>query len=91
MNTKRIEYRMSHSTPQKPFPALCLDCKHSEVNSQSPWSHRCFNPKVVSKDCWALAHNHEGKPSGTDCSTERGKGSWFAPCGMRGKLWEAKQ
>ena len=74
----------------KPFPALCLYCKHGREEPRSSWNHRCFHPKVVSQDSWALSNNHEGQPYGVCCREERQKRSWFAPCGMRGKLWEAK-
>jgi len=74
----------------KPFPLLCLDCKYSEADPNSNWSHKCFHPKVVANNAWALSSNFEGKPYGVSCQGERKKRSWFAPCGMRGKLWEPK-
>lgn len=75
----------------KPFPALCRDCRHSRPEPSSNWNNRCFHPKVVSRDSWALASNHEGESCGTSCRDERGKRSPFAACGMRGKLWEPQQ
>jgi len=73
----------------KPFPALCKDCKHSQPEKGSSWNNRCFNPKVVAKDAWALSNNHEGLPYGVTCREERQR-KWFTPCGMNGKLWEKK-
>lgn len=72
------------------FPKLCLDCRYSKRDERSPWTHKCFNVKVVSRDSWALSSNCEGEPSGSSCQQERGRTSYFAPCGMRGKLWEKK-
>jgi hypothetical protein len=74
----------------KPFPALCLDCRHARPEEKASWNNRCFHPKVVGSDSWALSNNHEGKPYGSSCRDERHKRSPFAPCGMRGKLWEPK-
>lgn len=78
------------TTLTKPFPALCMECKHSIPEHGSPWNNRCFNQKVVASDSWALANNNEGRPYGSSCRDERQKRSWFAPCGAKGKLWEAK-
>lgn len=75
----------------KPFPALCRDCKWSEPEdkrSTLQWSNVCTNPKVVATHPWALANNREGQPAWPQCHDERGKRTWWAPCGMRGKLWE---
>jgi hypothetical protein len=66
-----------------------MDCVWSEVDSLGNWSQKCFNPKVVMKDHWALAHNRGGQPYGSDCSEERSK-LLFAPCGQKGKLWEKR-
>ena len=74
-----------------PFPALCLDCKHSKPEEKSSWNNKCYNQKVIAKDPWALANNYEGEPCGVGCREERQKTSPFAPCGMKAKLWEAKQ
>ena len=73
----------------KPFPALCRDCKHSEPDKSSPWSLRCQHPIVNASDTWALSSAVEGK--GSDCRDERDRKSFFAKCGMKGKLWEHKQ
>lgn len=72
------------------FPKLCMECKHSKQDRQSSWSHGCFHPKVIMNDEWALANNNEGKPCGVTCSEERRRRSWFAPCGMKGKLFTPK-
>ena len=74
----------------KPFPVLCMDCRYSKPEPNSSWNNRCFHPKVVASDSWALANNHEGKPTGVSCHDERRKRSIFAQCGMKGKLWEPK-
>lgn len=68
----------------KPFPALCRDCKHSMPEPKSEWNLRCMHPKVNAKSAWALAG---AKPHGTDARAEREK-YWPAPCGQRGALWE---
>ena len=73
----------------KPFPALCRDCKYAKPEPKFEWNNRCFHPKVVSHDTWALATNHEGETNGANCREERQK-RWFAPCGIHGKLWERK-
>lgn len=70
----------------KPFPALCKDCKHSRPETNSAWNLKCTHPVVNAKDAWALSRSES--PGGTDCRGERER-KWFAPCGMRGKLWEA--
>lgn len=77
-------------TKYKPFPALCQDCKHSKVDVHSSWINKCFQEKVVSSDSSALANNCEGQPAGVECGHERRNKSFFAPCGMKAKLWEAK-
>jgi hypothetical protein len=74
----------------KPFPALCRDCKWSQPENRSDWNNVCTNPSVVAVHPWALANNREGLPAWPQCHDERNKRSWFAPCGIRGKLWEPK-
>ena len=74
----------------KPFPALCINCKFSVPEKQISIYNLCTHPKVVSKDNYALARNFEGRTAGSSCNDERGKKSWLAPCGMKGKLWEGK-
>lgn len=72
----------------KPYPALCRDCKHSKPEERSEWNLRCTHPTVNAKDHWALAGgaaNH-----GSTCTREREKRVWWAACGMRGRLWEAR-
>jgi hypothetical protein len=67
-------------------PKFCKDCKHSTLEPRSEWNLMCTHPRVVGKNAYALARaNYKG----TDCSGERQLG-WFAPCGMRGRLWVAK-
>lgn len=72
----------------KPFPALCKDCKWSIAHDTRDWVLFCGNPKVNSKDPWALAGN--GTQFGSRCNEERSKRNFFAMCGMKGKLWEPK-
>lgn len=74
---------------EKPFPALCMHCKHAKPERRSDWNNRCFHPKVIASDSWALANNDEGQPYGSSCREQRGK-TLFAPCGAKGKLWEPK-
>lgn len=62
---------------------FCKDCK---------WSHPsdmlvCKHPVVNMHDCYSLGGT---KINGTECIHERSK-TWFAKCGIKGKLWEAKQ
>lgn len=70
----------------KPFPALCKDCKYSKPEERSEWNLRCFDPSVNAKDPYALG---SANGSGTSCTNEREK-SWPAACGMRGARWEIK-
>jgi hypothetical protein len=71
----------------KPFPALCRECKYSEPDENSSWSLHCIHPVVNGNDPYALASKVTGR--GTDCHDER-KRKFFAKCGMSGKRWEAK-
>ena len=64
---------------------LCRECKWP-ANRESALGLRCVHPMVNSRDPWALAAS-EGSPVGTCARFERSRG-WFAPCGMKGKLWE---
>lgn len=70
----------------KPYPALCSECRHSTPEERSSWALRCTHPKVNGADPWALASAQ--KANGTDCRGERERKSWFAQCGIKGKLWE---
>jgi hypothetical protein len=65
---------------------LCRECKHSMPEPNFEWNLRCMHPIVNSKDSWALAGT---KPHGS-CAREERSIKWFAPCGMRGSLWEPK-
>ena len=85
-----LGYKKENFMTKKPFPALCKDCKYSLPEKGSEGKNLCINPKVVSRDPWALANNFEGKPNGKHCRAERDSAWFFAPCGMRGKLWEAR-
>lgn len=73
----------------KRVPKLCMDCKWSETEEPKSWTQKCFNPKVVMRDAWALTNNRNGQPYGSGCSEERAK-RFFAPCGQKGKLWELR-
>lgn len=77
---------------KKPFPALCLDCKHSKPEDRSHWVNECTHPKVIASDAYALANSSyaDGGPRGVSCSQQRDKVSLFASCGRKGKLWEPR-
>lgn len=70
----------------RPFPALCKDCRWSKSVKDSTWELRCTNAVVNADDAWALSNV---EIPGTNCHRERERG-YFAPCGKRGKRWEAK-
>ena len=74
----------------KPFPALCKDCKWSTTEENRDWYLKCVNPIINAEDSWALSRVSGNNPYGSDTQRERSKTSWFAKCGMKGKLWEAK-
>ena len=65
---------------------LCRDCWHSMPEPDSAWKLHCTHPMVNAVDPWALA---SATPYGSSARDERKK-KWFAPCGMKGKLWEPK-
>lgn len=65
---------------------LCRECKHSTPDPDASWALRCMHPNVNAKDSYALGGS---KPYGSNARNEREKGI-FAPCGMRGALWEEK-
>ena len=65
---------------------FCKDCKHSQPERDSSWRLRCMNPLINKNDAWALSATTF---TGSDCHTERERG-WFAKCGMKGKLYEAR-
>ena len=76
----------------KPYPALCKDCKYSFRRERSL---RCDHPKVNARDAWALgSETNEGLFVGKTCTEERaicGPAGWLAACGMKGKLWGVKE
>ena len=71
----------------KPYPAFCRDCKHHQNLIETSMLLRCVHPIVNTKDSEALAQKNT---LGSVCEKERNNKSWFAPCGMKGKLWEPK-
>ena len=71
----------------KPYPALCKDCKWSSPEPGFEWNLRCHQPTVNADDPWALA---SGGGVGTRCQSERGRATLLARCGKGGKLWEAR-
>jgi hypothetical protein len=75
---------------KKTFPRLCIDCRYSAPTDMGDYFLRCKHPVVNSKDSWALAGGPSRSP-GTDAQGERARNYWFAPCGMKGKLWEPWQ
>jgi hypothetical protein len=71
----------------KPYPTFCADCKHSVTENGSEWNLQCRHPKVNARNAYSLAA--ATKHRGVSCREERDK-RWLSPCGMSGKLWEAK-
>lgn len=71
----------------KPYPALCNDCKWSKPEERSEWNLRCHHPVINAGDAWALAA--AGIIRGSGCREEREKVFW-SKCGMKGKLWTPK-
>lgn len=65
---------------------LCNKCKWSVPEVNATWNLRCTNEEVNKKDPWALS---AVVFSGSSCREER-ESRFFAACGMKGKLWEAK-
>jgi hypothetical protein len=75
----------------KPFPALCKDCKWSATEGNRDWYLKCVHPIINAKDSWALSRaTGDNNVYGSDAQRERANTGWFAKCGMKGKLWEAK-
>lgn len=72
----------------KPYPALCRECKWSYKEDGRDYYLRCTHPIINANDSWALSKG--SATYGSDTQVERAKKSWFAKCGMKGKLWEAK-
>ena len=70
-------------------PVFCKDCKWAIPDGSASWSLRCINPKVNSKDSWALSSREITR--GTDCNRERDRHGWFAACGIKGKQWELNE
>jgi len=62
---------------------LCRECLHSMPEPGSEWNLRCMNAEVNKRDPWALSGL---KAHGSNARDERTR-KWFAPCGMKGKLW----
>lgn len=72
-------------TQDKNYPKMCQDCRHSE---KSKWvTNFCQHPKVTANDGWILSGNTQ---NGYSCFLERSNRSWFAKCGVKGKLFEPK-
>ena len=74
----------------RPYPALCKDCKWSRSEENRDWYLRCVHPVINANDSWALSRGKADTAYGSDAQQERSKTGWFAKCGMKGKLWEAK-
>lgn len=74
---------------------FCKDCKWARTNKTgSTYALRCIHELVVSEYPWALSRwkdqtEDDEYNCGTGCHEERSK-KWFAKCGIKGKLWEAK-
>lgn len=73
---------------KKPFPALCMKCKHSMSDQPTIYNNKCYHPLLIAADAEALARSDESRLYGVNRFIERGNRSPFARCGMRGKLWE---
>lgn len=71
-------------------PRLCKDCKFHRPEPKSLWNNLCTHARVVAVFPFALAGNREGEPAYPQCHEERSKRGWWAPCGMRGKLWSPR-
>ena len=75
---------------------FCKDCKYARNNTnRSSYELRCIHDQVVADYSCALSRwkdpNEDTEYNyGTGCHEERSKKSWFAPCGIKGKLWEPK-
>ena len=66
----------------------CADCRHAKPPHTHSARLDCAHPLVVGEQPYALSD--PAKP-GTPCSDERRRnGMFFVPCGIKGKLWEAK-
>jgi hypothetical protein len=66
---------------------FCKECKWSRPETHSEWRLKCVHPEINSRDSWALARG--SGDVGSDAQRERSNTSWFAKCGMKGKLWES--
>ena len=73
----------------KPYPALCRDCKWSRTEENRDWYLRCVHPVINANDSWALSRGN--REYGSDTQQERAKRGLFTKCGIKGKLWEPKE
>ena len=67
----------------EPFPKFCNTCKWALDRDQV--SLRCVNPRVNSKDAYALSSSSNYR--GSSATGERTLRGWFSVCGMKGKQW----
>ena len=65
---------------------FCKDCKWARPGRPGYYLY-CTHPRVVATWPRALARS---EPT-VDADDERPRWSPFAPCGVRGKLWEPKE
>ncbi len=74
------------------YPKYCKNCRHSrpEEAKGREWHNLCMHPKVVADDPWSVANNDQETLFGVSCKIERSKEGMFAPCGLKGKLWEPR-
>ena len=70
-------------------PKQCRFCKFSLPEISQGVTLQCYHPVLTSKDPYVLAHSGRTHVKGASCLEERSK-RWFASCGIKGKLWEAK-
>jgi hypothetical protein len=71
-------------------PRYCVTCRHHVILGKSAVSYgdlRCCHPVLIAKSPLALTRRAEHVAS-VDCYAERADTSWFADCGVKGKLWE---
>ncbi len=72
---------------KKPYPCYCKDCKwFIRVTNVREKHNMCTNPMINATDADSLSSIIPG----VRCKYEREK-MVFGLCGMRGKLWEAKE
>lgn len=73
------------------YPKLCKDCKYSRLKKNGLHNRNlCVHPIIIRTSPAGLADNNEEYEYGASCLKEREKISWFAKCGIKGKLFEPR-